>query len=424
MTQFNRYISAFFLFAVFTVALLSCDTENSVEPTGKNYFVKYYGGNGNQSGVDLIEKNDGTFLLLGNWQIDRTENRIYLVNVDGYGRVIWEKKIGTTHDKAKDIEPTSNGNFVILSENTSGTNAQIKLIRISGAGNKIDSIVYGSPGNENPKTVTALTDGGFIITGATEYTEFVVNPVNPDDMSDIFHYRCGSNFSFDVNWRQQYSTGSVEGGTRVVQYSPTLFYVFGFSDQEHPGNPGGNVNLYYYETGASGIAGGYNFLGDYDNDTEASYVLVAREELGGGFFISGTETTSSGSVNLHVSKLREPLTFSLANDEIFDRSIPIESRKLTSLGATDCIVGTKGYLLTANETQNDGTNNIWLTKIDDRTGSVLWSTTFGSEEEDDLAGAALELSDGRILLLGTVGLVNNQSKMVVMKLNSTGQLMD
>jgi hypothetical protein len=420
----NGFSAACLMTTFLGIFVISCDSSRSVDPADKDYFIKYYGGNGNQTGVDMISKDDGTYLLLGNWENALSEKRIYLVNVDERGRVIKETKLGTTNEDARDIERTVDGNFIILSEDNSGSNSQFKLIRVTGDGAKIDSVIYGSAGHDHPKTVTALYDGGFIIAGVTEYTEAVINPSAPDDLSDIFFARCDANYNFEINWDEQYSQGPVEGAVKVIENSPTHFYVFGFSDQDHAGNSSGNVNLFYFEIGATGVAGAYNFLGDYDNDTEAAYVLRAPVALGGEFFVAATEITASGSVDLHVSKLRKNLTFQPADDEIFDRSIPIGSRKLTALAAAQCFTGEKGYLLVANETQEDGTSNIWLTKIHNTTGSVLWSTTFGSEEEDDLGGAVMELADGKILLLGTIGLVNNQSKMVLMKLNSTGQLME
>lgn len=419
----NNY---FWLMPVLAISFWACDTSSTIDPADKSYFVKYYGGNGNQSGVDMVEAGNGTYLLLGNWQVDRTENRIYLVNVDDRGRIIWEKKLGTSSEQAKDIEPTGDGNFVILSDNSSGSNTDIKLIRINAAGNKIDSVVYGSPGNENATSVTMLLDGGFIVTGATEYdTTFLLNPSNPDDLSDIFHYRCNSTLQFDnFNWYEQYGPGTFDGGTKVIQRSSGQFYVFGFSNQAHTGNTSSNVNLIYYGIGGGGIIQGLNFLGDFDNDTESSYVMEVPSELGGGFFIASTETTDAGSVNLHVSRLRDPLLFDSNDDEVFDQSIPVETRRLTAVSACPSLTGTLGYLLIANEIQDDATNNIWLTKIDQSNGNIIWSTTFGTDEEDDRGAAITQLPDGRILVLGTVGLINNQSKMMLMKVNSTGQLMN
>ena len=54
---------------------------------------------------------------------------------------------------------------------------------------------------------------------------------------------------------------------------------------------------------------------------------------------------------------------------------------------------------------------------------MLWSTTFGSEAEDDRAPAVTEFPDGKVVILGTMGLTDNQFKMAFIKLNRNGQLL-
>jgi hypothetical protein len=346
------------------------------------------------------------------------------VNVDPRGNMIWQKLLGTHQDRAKDIERTRDGNYVILSDVGIGSGTDIKLIRINATGEKIDSVIYGSPGNENGKTVTQLLDDGFIVTGATEYdTTTVLNPTNPEDLSDIFHYRCNQNLIFDnFNWYEQYGPGTVDGGTKVIQSSSDQFYVFGTSNQTHEGNPTGNLNMLYYAIGEGGIVQNLNFLGDFDNDTESVFVMEVPAALGGGLFVAGTESTEAGAVNLHVTKLRTPLQFTSSNDELFDTSIAL-GKRISPVAAAPSLFGIQGYLLVANEVQDDGTSNIWITKVDQSTGDVQWSSTFGTDEENDTGAAVQQLPDGTILVLATGGLVNNQSKMMLMKLNSFGQLM-
>ena len=56
-----------FLSVGLLTGILSCDTASSVEDPDLTYFVKYYGGDGNQKGVYMLALNDGSFLLLGNY---------------------------------------------------------------------------------------------------------------------------------------------------------------------------------------------------------------------------------------------------------------------------------------------------------------------------------------------------------------------
>jgi hypothetical protein len=417
--------NCFWFSIILTFGVVSCDNPNSLEPPFKNYFVKYYGGDGDQTGVDLTVNTDGSVILLGNWQSDPTsDSRIYLVKTDAAGNVLWEKKLGQPKDLAIDIEPTNDGNYIILANHeTASANIDVKLIKISAEGSRLDSVVYGSTKNDLSKSLTSLLDGGFIVTGSTANTIVSPDPAKPEDQSDIFHYRCNSDLVFDsFFWDEQFGPGTMDEGAKVIQHAPGLFYVFGSTNLVHQGNPTGNKNLIYYSLDAGGSNGTPNFLGDFDNNTNASYIMQVPPELGGGYFVVGTETTSSGTISLHVAKLRSPLLFNTVNDEQFDREISVDARTLTSVSATPAVVGGQGYILLANEARETG-SNIWLTKID-QNGNQLWSASYGSEEEDDLAAAVLELSNGKILVAGSIRLINNQYKMVLMKLNSSGQLME
>jgi hypothetical protein len=409
--------------------LYSCDTSSNVESPYSKYFLRYYGGDGYQTAADILPIGDGTYFLLGTTSsfdnlVEQSDSRIYLAKVDQFGTLIEEFYLGNPGDIAKDIEPTIDNNFIILVDHLSSpTNRDIKLIKINVSGEKLDSAVYGSAGYENGKSVTVLKDGGMIVTGATEYdTTILLNPGNPDDLSDIFHYRCDSNLNFDdSNWYEQDGSGTIDFGVKSFEGSGE-FYVFGSSNQFHQGNPEGKINLYYSSLDAGGVIKNYNFLGDFQLDTESAFVDEMPEEVGGGYFVVASKLYPTGASSLHGVRLRSALVFS-SNDEIWDRELPIEARNLAGVSGAAVKYGVQGYLILGTETAQDGTRNIWLTKID-LNGNVLWSRVFGSPEEDDFGAAVLETSDGRILVLGTVNLINGQSKLTLLKLNALGQLME
>jgi hypothetical protein len=407
---------------------LSCDTDNNIDYPDEKYFIKYYGKDGNQSGVDIVLTDDGGYLLLGNSELiigTAVTNRIYLVKANADGKVEWERFHGAARESAKDIEPTNDGNFVILSVvSDSVDNSNIKLIRIRPDGSKIDSVIYGTNKNDFAKSVTPLMDGGFIITGETPADTADFNPINPEDFSNIFHFRCNANLVFDNSWYELYGdTKEFDGGTKVLQVSPNQYYVFGYTSQDHPGNTGDKLNMFYYSIDGGGIPKNQaGYLGDFGQDTESAFVTSVPTELGGGYLILGTKMSATGLVTLHVSKLRSTLQFLADQDEQLDETISVDGRNLEAVSAASSVVA-PGYLLLANEVRTLGTTNIWLTKID-QSGRQEWSVTLGSEDENDRAAAVKELGNGKILVLGTVGIGDNQSKMALFKLNSAGRLQE
>jgi hypothetical protein len=403
----------------------SCDSDKNIDPPEKNFFIKYYGLDGDQSAADLFVADDG-MLLLGTSQLG-SEKRIYLVKVDFDGNLLWQKLLGGPADVARDIEPTNDGNYIILStyEKTVDDH-DVKLITVSPDGNKIDSVVYGSPKKDSPNSVTPLLDNGFIVTGGTQYDTSDFNPEDPEAYSNIFHFRCNASLDFDkVNWYELYgATAQFEVGTKVIQESANRFYVFGYSSQFHNGrgSDDGKLNLLYYLIGGGGTINSQPaFLGDFNQETRSAYVLQVPPELGGGIFQVGTRKNTTGTETLQVSKLRSPLQFNTTDDEQFDKELDIVPRAIEAVSAAASVAGQEGFLVLSEEVRNLDTKNLLLQKITLQ-GTHQWTVSLGSEEENDEAAAVIELPNGKIIVLGTVELGDNQSKVALFKLNANGRL--
>lgn len=415
------------MFMLAVMLLASCDDQDSVPPPGEKFFLKYYGMDGDQVAADMAIGLDGGMWILGTTGERNSfeiSSRLYLVKINNEGLITGQYVFGEPGDQAKDIEVSDDGTINILADHrVSDLNYDVKLIRVDANGRAVDSVTYGYPGVQRAKTVTELDDHtGYIITGSTEYdTAVQLNPGNPEDISDIFHYRCNSALQFDkVNWYEQSGSGTFDSGIKVFDTQSGSFYVFGSSNQFHPGNQSGSVtSMYYSRINNGGVTTDFNFLGDFDTNTQSSFIAPMPLGLGGGFLVVGTKTNGN-VVSLQVAKLRSELLFN-NNDELWDREVSIDARNLSAVSAASCIKGLQGYFILADETASDGQRNIWLTKID-LNGSVMWSRSFGSREEDDYAAAVMEMDDGRILVLGTINLVNGQSKIALMKLNNLGQL--
>src|SRR5687768_12811671 len=87
---FKYFFATCLVFAI--AGIVSCDTEQGIEDPDLSYFVKYYGGDGNQIGVDMLALDDGSFLLLGNSRnADNSDDDILLIRVNAEGDILWEK---------------------------------------------------------------------------------------------------------------------------------------------------------------------------------------------------------------------------------------------------------------------------------------------------------------------------------------------
>src|SRR5689334_17086071 len=104
-----RFILMIIVSVVFLV--LSCDTEGG--ESYKNYFIKYFGIDGDHFGADLAVNSDGTIMILGNSEFPANSGlrRIYLAKADSEGNTLWEKLLGDSTENAKDIEPIIAGTY-------------------------------------------------------------------------------------------------------------------------------------------------------------------------------------------------------------------------------------------------------------------------------------------------------------------------
>jgi hypothetical protein len=447
----KRYFTNFRLLVsclLFLMVCSKCDTERNVEDPDLHYFIKYYGGDDDQRGVDMLPLSDGSMLLLGNYSIitsGTSDVDIYLVRVDARGDMIWQKRFsGSQIANAKDLEPSSDGNFVILADFQTdiGGQTDLKLLKVSPDGMPLDSVTFGTSENDYSRTVTLLDDGGFIVSGTTQLTDQWVSSSDPGlDPGDTFSFRFDQNLDPYSGWGpDRRGFGATPGqqqldvAVRTIQIPAIIdsdgdtikreeFYVFGYSNSNISGNNNNLLlGLLYFKRQSTGTTESPLYPETNTANTEIQFVQRLAPELGSGFVAIGTRQNPLGFSDIYFARFRSSLAFTTAsNDIILSTIIPL-GRNIRGVSMASSVVGGSGYLILGNEVRGTGAANFWLSKVD-QSGVILWSSTFGSEEENDFAAAVHELPDGKIVILGTMGLADNQSKMALIKVNPNGALL-
>src|SRR5258708_30121673 len=106
-------LNLIFIFIAFQLILIGCDTASTIDDPNRSYFVKFYGGDGDQTGDDLVVLPDGSFILFGTTTPTGKTSKWYLVKADVKGNIIWEKTFGgPNNSEARGIELTSNNTLV------------------------------------------------------------------------------------------------------------------------------------------------------------------------------------------------------------------------------------------------------------------------------------------------------------------------
>lgn len=401
----------------------SCDTEESLAPDAENYFVRFFGDEGFQEGVDLIvNEEDQSILLLGTSTDPGTSiKRLFLVNADWEGNVIWKKKLGGPYDVAKDIERSNDGGFVLLSESSPDVQLSqglgIKLITISQDGIKTDSAVFNSPlengvsPSDYPTAVTPIANG-YIVTGSSQYGTQWANG-GTEDVSDVLRIFFDNNLEVDPLDYPYYSLSGTDYGVNTVQLGQD-YYTF-TSSRYSPTAPANDYNFNCYALNGQGFSVG-EFAANNDE-----FLNAICPSFTSGYFMAGTHMNGAASeIYIGYSIVDGGALIKASEGKVIN--IPQSAgRKIVTSSVCQAKANPQGYLILGTEGEV-GSRNIWLSKVSDIGGQVYWSSIFGaSDRNDDRAGAVAELPDGRILVVGTVNLGVNNLKMSLFKLNSEGR---
>jgi len=434
-------VKVIFLVYVFTTFLISCDSQKSFETPDENYFVKYFGNEGNQQGVDFAVNDDGSVFILGNSKKASSSNQqIYVARVGINGRIVWEKTLGLSlEEEAKDIEISFDKSSLIVLGNSEKSVGErdIFLIRLTLDGVAIDStrqglkLPSGQEADDNAFSVTQINQGlfnpaGFIVAGATTGLNFATIAT---DKTDPMHLRFNNNLVriSSPTWsdRSTFTTGGFVGeevAVKVIQQGSNEYYVFGYSNNDAGASAGNVGDFNFLRYGRTDQGDGFGSPRNTDTgisnaDEKLNSVSISPAQLGLGFMLSGISQTSSGGYS-YLVKLGSPLSWN-DSDVTFRQILPLDkAAKQRSVNYSSL---TNGYFVASDKAGANGTD-IYLVKLDNA-GKKLFESEFGGVG-DDFVGAVTELPNGRILIIGTMTLggVEGQTKIALLKLNPEGRL--
>ncbi|MBN8575809.1 MAG: hypothetical protein J0L66_02660 [Cytophagales bacterium] len=426
----------------FLIFTLACDTERNI-PSTKDFFVKFYGGEGNQTGIDFVLTPDDHLVMVGNSvRVGKTQ-MIYVVKVTLDGDLVWENYIGdgTKNNTVKDVELHPDGRVVIAGETEMAPgNRDIFVKTLSQDGNELDSIHYGlnrlRTGDEEVFSISIITAGttfpaGYIVAGST--TDVVAPVPPPSDSKDGMHIRFTDNplaVLTDPVWNK--STGlnnSEDVVVKVYRVATNELYGFGYTNTISP-SLATDFKYWIFKTPDNGSAASnsdalYDLLGATNEDEKlTTAILVDSPVLSEqGFVLGGVATKANGNSQAYLVKLKANLQF-LPGD-ISWQGYPISmgsnaNQQVRVFYNRD----SETYFALATNKSGQSEGEISLTKLSQDL-TPIWTVplSFGGNAQDE-AGSVIGLPSGKILVLGTMKLggLNGQQKMALLKLNANGIL--
>lgn len=402
--------------------MISCDTDKNVDAVFEDYFIKYYGEDGNQEAIDLLVNSDGTMIMLGNSSSQTvSDQKPFITKIDALGNVLWQRQLGHDNntENAVDVELDNQGNLIVISNIGTDDASRIWLYRLDQQGNGIDSVEFPSNEKQVAKSVTITTGNKFLITGYA-----APDPDrNPDldpalDMSDVIVLEIDDQLE-NARVFSMEGGGEYEGsGVKIFEQDfdgVSKFLVFSYTDTP------ADIDVFKLRFDVtridlSGTPGDLRAVSGIESETQTlASVVETPASFQEGYLMVGTTYKSDNLLSdIYITQYTKDFV-----DRV-NTNYGFYARRVESVSAA--VSEPDAFYILANETRNNNKRDIFLLKTAGD-GSLVQTSTFGTLEGEDTAAAVRVLPDKRVVLLGTMEL-ETQKKMVLMIISPDGTFSD
>ncbi|MDH5597545.1 MAG: hypothetical protein OEY34_00385 [Cyclobacteriaceae bacterium] len=397
-----------YILILFNILMFGCDTEKNLNPGSQDYFIKYYGEDGNQVGKDLYQVSDG-YILLGTTKKGIDSYQGVLAKTDFQGNQQWIVEFGgLSDDFPNSVIEASDGNLIVSSTLQYNTGeSDIMLYRFSNAGGLIDSMIYVLPGSQMAGEVVNTVDGGYIVTGTSSAlgdNNFI--SLRTDQVLTVFP---------DSLWRKELGFNDLveDIGVGINIINDTTFVLFGSSNTiPQDGETGalGGYNAMAIEINNYGEPNsGRNLFGTLLNQNVSEVIKTSN----GQFMIVGTTELATNQYDIFVQ---------LATSKYVD--LPMVNVNLSTgnnIKGKAVAESNYGLYYVLGEVIINNRTNIYIAKVSPL-GEVVAERILGtnpstSSFSDEASKGIIGTPDGGVIFLSTFNL-ENQTKMALVKMSS------
>jgi hypothetical protein len=336
----------------------------TIDVDGNILWNKTYGGSGDDRGQDMVQTNDGGFAMTGysmSSDGDASNNEGFhdnwLVKTDIQGNLLWEKSYGFSgHDHAYSLIETSDNGFFMagfldvtasggLGNSNRGTNnasrhgvGEFWCHKLDNQGNVQWQRFFGGSANDRAFDVLQTNDGGYLLTGYSESTDFDIT----DNKGTYDYWVLRLNVTGDLIWQKSFGGSGIDQARKLIKAEDNTYIVVGnsFSTDLNVTSNYGSSDYWILKINDSGdIIWKKNYGG-----TDFDYATSIKKSKDG-YVLCGYSKSSDTHLNL-----------------------------------------------------NYGNNDFWVIKINEQ-GNLLWQKNFGGSSLD-LAYDLIETQDGQIYVIG------------------------
>jgi hypothetical protein len=330
-----------------------------LDETGLVQWQKLYGGENDDYGIAIGQKDDGSYIAAGLTEsYGAGDKDIWLLGLDSDGAVVWQKTYGDEHpDTVESMEVTSDNGCIIVGETWSyafGTNlnSDMLVMKTNSVGTVTWSKIYGGADLDRATAVQQTGGGGYIVAGTSTGNE----------VGDYFTHAWVLKLdgSGAVLWNRAFGSWNTYQYPRSVSLDENGgFIIAGYTNSGPSQSWADGWLLQLDSAGEAAWKKGYG-----GPLTEPRDVIYSLEQTADGGLIAGGATESSGIGDSELWLLKMdasgmiddcPITREMSIDEVEpDPACAVEAVHLTESVTTATAVDSTAVVTDSSLLQNDG----------------------------------------------------------------------
>jgi hypothetical protein len=141
-----------------------------MSPSGSLLWWNTYGGTGIDDAREIIATSDGNYVIVGRHSNGSQYYDVWLMKIDIFGNVIWEKNYGgAQYETGRSVKQSPDGGYIVTGQTKSYGNGggDIYLIKTDSNGDTLWTKTYGGPNEDDGNWVVANSDGTIVLTAET-----------------------------------------------------------------------------------------------------------------------------------------------------------------------------------------------------------------------------------------------------------------
>ena len=345
---------------------------------------KTFGGSDDDRATDVIQLNDGSFIITGfsrSANVDVSSNAgnydFWTIKLDANGNLLWEKSFGFSGaDQAYTLHKTNDGNILIggsLDVTASGGQGNSRssakhaggdywLIKIDANGNQIWSRYFGGLFTETLTGIEETDAGNYILTGYTDSNDTDIS--NNIGSYDFWIVKVSANS--DLIWEKNFGGTQIDEAFAICKTTDNHFLIAGNSrsDDVNLSENYGSSDVWIIKIDVDGnLIWQKNYGGSsFEN------ALAIIPSTNGGFYATGSSRSSDIDVtnnngNKDVWILKIDANGNLENQNTVGGSNLDEANSLTELINGDLILAGFSQSSDGVILENKGFSDALLIKI-------------------------------------------------------------